>query len=60
MNNEELAAVRAAIEVLDDVQGDINPERGYCEELEADISRVLKGLREIVPGPGVQTWIDGD
>lgn len=36
-----LAALEIARETLDDVQGDINPERGYADELEADVSLAL-------------------
>ena len=36
-----LKALEAARSTLDDVQGNINPERGYADELETDVSRAL-------------------
>lgn len=33
--------LRAALDVLEEVKGNINPERGYADELEADVERVI-------------------
>lgn len=41
---EMLGALNVALSVLDDVRGNINPERGFADELEADISKALRGL----------------
>lgn len=35
------AMLRAALDVLEDVKGNINPERGYADELEADVERAI-------------------
>ena len=35
------AMLRAGLEVLEDVKGNINPERGYADELEADVERTI-------------------
>ena len=40
------AMLRAALDVLEDVKGNINPERGYADELEADVERVIA----VIPG----------
>jgi hypothetical protein len=46
--DELLAALEAALEVLDNVQGDINPERGYADELEADVSLAVGTARAAI------------
>ena len=35
------AMLWAAIDVLEEVKGNINPERGYADELEADVERAI-------------------
>ena len=42
------AMLRAALDVLEDVKGNINPERGYADELEADVERVIAVI--VIPG----------
>lgn len=37
MTEEQTAAVKQAIETLDKVRGDINPEPSYCYELEDQV-----------------------
>jgi len=37
-------AIRLAIETLENVRGNINPERGFCDELEADVQKALDAL----------------
>lgn len=38
------AMLRAALDVLEDVKGNINPERGYADELEADVERAIAAI----------------
>lgn len=38
------AAQQLALEVLDEVCGNINPERGYADELETDVKRAIAAL----------------
>ena len=45
---ELLAALEAALEVLDNVQGNINPERGYADELEGDVSAAVAMARAAI------------
>lgn len=40
-------AVKLALDTLEDAKGNINPERGYCDELEADIQRAIDALISI-------------
>lgn len=42
------AMLRAALDVLEDVKGNINPERGYADELEADVERAIAAT--VIPG----------
>ena len=37
MTEQQLKAIKQAIETLDNVRGDINPERSYCYELEDQV-----------------------
>lgn len=37
MTEQQLIAIKQAIETLDNVRGDINPERSYCYELEDQV-----------------------
>jgi hypothetical protein len=39
------AALRQAAEALDSVKGNVNPERGFCDELEAEVSAALDAAR---------------
>ena len=45
---DELDALRAmlmvALDVLEDVKGNINPERGYADELEADVECAIAAI----------------
>lgn len=43
-----LAALEIAQDTLDNVQGDINPERGYADELEAEVSLALGTARAAI------------
>lgn len=43
-----LAALELARDALDNVQGDINPERGYADELEVDVSSALDQARAAI------------
>lgn len=43
-----LAALEIARDTLDNVQGDINPERGYADELEDDVSVALGTARAAI------------
>ena len=53
----EIEAMRAtqqlALEVLENVRGNINPERGYADELEADVERAIAAIAQ--PAPSVPT-----
>lgn len=44
----EIASLRAslqvALSVLDDVRGNINPERGYADELEEDVENAIASI----------------
>lgn len=42
------AMLRAALDVLEEVKGNINPERGYADELEADVERAIATIT--IPG----------
>ena len=42
--DELRAMLRAALDVLEEVKGNINPERGYADELEADVERVIAAI----------------
>lgn len=42
------AMLRAALDVLEEVKGNINPERGYADELEADVERAIATI--VIPG----------
>ena len=42
------AMLWAAIDVLEEVKGNINPERGYADELEADVERAIATI--VIPG----------
>lgn len=42
------AMLMAALDVLEDVKGNINPERGYADELEADVERAIAAIA--IPG----------
>ena len=39
------AALMQALDVLENVQDNINPERGYADELEADILGAIEQIR---------------
>ena len=39
--DELRAMIMVALDVLEDVKGNINPERGYADELEADVERAI-------------------
>jgi hypothetical protein len=41
-------ALHLAVATLDSVRGDINPERGYAEELEAEVQQTLNSLRAVL------------
>ena len=41
------AMLRATLDVLEEVKGNINPERGYADELETDVERAIA---TITPG----------
>ena len=41
VNDALRATQQLALEVLENVRGNINPERGYAEELEADVERAI-------------------
>ena len=49
------AVLARALEVLEDVRGNINPERGYADEMEADVASVVAELRGISLHP---QWIE--
>ena len=36
--------IQVALDVLDDVRGNINPERGYADELEVDVERAIAAI----------------
>jgi hypothetical protein len=38
--------LQVALEVLENVRGNINPERGYVDELEADVKRAITAIKE--------------
>ena len=42
------AMLWAALDVLEEVKGNINPERGYADELEADVERAIATI--VIPG----------
>ena len=42
------AMLRVALGVLEEVKGNINTERGYADELEADVERAISTL--VIPG----------
>lgn len=48
-----IRALRIAVEALDSARGDINPERGYADELEAEISAAYEH------GSGLLAELDG-
>lgn len=43
-----LAALEVALSTLDDVQDNINPERGYADELESDVSSAIDIARSAI------------
>ncbi|WP_455233180.1 hypothetical protein [Geopseudomonas aromaticivorans] len=43
-----MAALESALSVLDDVQDNINPERGYADELEAEVSSAVDAARATI------------
>lgn len=43
-----LAPLRKALSVLEDVQGNINPERGFADEMEAAVAEVVVELRAAI------------
>lgn len=45
-----LAALVLAHQALDSVQGDINPERGYADQLEAEVLRATEQARDAIEG----------
>ena len=50
-----LAALVTASDVLGNVQGDINPERGYADDLEGDVSSAFGAARNAIAKAGPQT-----
>lgn len=42
------ATLMEALDVLEDVKGNINPERGYADELEANVERAIATIA--IPG----------
>lgn len=42
------AMIMVALDVLEEVEGNINPERGYADELEADVKRAIATIA--IPG----------
>lgn len=44
ITKNEVAALKQARDVLDDVRGNINPERGYAEELEAEVQAAVSAI----------------
>ena len=38
------ATLMAVLDVLEEVKGNINPERGYADELEADVERAITAI----------------
>ncbi len=44
-------AAQAALDALDDAAGNINPERGYCDELETHITLARDALRAALAEP---------
>ena len=43
-NDELRAMIQVALVVLDEVCGNINPERGYADELETDVKRAIAAI----------------
>ena len=41
------AMIKVALEVLDNVRGNINPERGYADELEVDIKHAITTITSL-------------
>lgn len=43
-----VAALKAALSAMDDARGNINPERGFADELEQDISDAADAVRAAI------------
>ena len=42
------AALKLAKEVLEDAHQNINPERGYADEIESDIEKTIAAINEVL------------
>lgn len=47
---KQSAALRLAKEVLEDAHQNINPERGYADEIESDIEKTIAAINEVLKG----------
>ena len=47
---QQSAALKLAKEVLEDAHQNINPERGYADEIESDIEKTLAAINEVLKG----------
>lgn len=43
-----IETMKQALETLEDAQGNINPERGYCDEIERDLKTAADNLRAAI------------
>lgn len=47
---QQSAALKLAKEVLEDAHQNINPERGYADEIESDIEKTIAAINEVLKG----------
>ena len=48
--SKQSAALKLAKEVLEDAHQNINPERGYADEIESDIEKAIAAINEVLKG----------
>jgi hypothetical protein len=49
LNTKLTELIARAASLLDDVRGNINPERGYANEMESDVATLLEDLKAVAP-----------